>query len=296
MNNQWQLLFRGLTIAFLATVITAAAQAADGLRPYVMGASHGSDFDTAVDKVKEALNQQGFTIAGEYSPQDDAQVIVVTSEALKANAAKSEFGGYGVAQRVSVTQVGDAVQVAYTNPIYMAAAYRMEGDLQGVKNKLQAALGNEGEFGSEEGFTEKDLRKYHYMMMMPYFDDHIKLASYDSYDAAMQAVEAGLGAGKGGTSEVYRIDVPGKDETLIGVALTEGEGADKTILETIDKGDKKHTAYLPYEILVSGGNVYALHGKFRIALSFPDLSMGTFMKISNAPDAIEKSLKAAAGG
>ena len=31
-----------------------------------------------------------------------------------------------------------------------------------------------------------------------------------------------------------------------------------------------------------------LHGKFRIAQSFPDLTMGTFMKISGAPAAIEK--------
>ena len=33
-----------------------------------------------------------------------------------------------------------------------------------------------------------------------------------------------------------------------------------------------------------------LHGKFRIAQSFPDLTMGTFMKISGAPDGIEKVL------
>jgi hypothetical protein len=37
-----------------------------------------------------------------------------------------------------------------------------------------------------------------------------------------------------------------------------------------------------------------LHGKFRIALDFPDLTMGTFMKISGAPSAIEEKLKAVA--
>jgi hypothetical protein len=44
---------------------------------------------------------------------------------------------------------------------------------------------------------------------------------------------------------------------------------------------------------VSGKHAYMLHGKFRIAQSFPDLSMGNFMNISGAPDAIENSIKEA---
>jgi hypothetical protein len=49
-------------------------------------------------------------------------------------------------------------------------------------------------------------------------------------------------------------------------------------------------------MVVTGGKVYMLHGKFRIALDFPDLTMGTFMKISGAPSAIEARLKQIAGG
>ena len=109
-------------------------------------------------------------------------------------------------------------------------------------------------------------------------------------------MENGLAAGAGATAKVYRIDVPGKEETLFGVVIDAGDGADKTILEICDTGELKHTAYLPYEILVSGNTVYALNGKFRIALSFPDLTMGTFTKILSAPGAIAESLKAAAGG
>jgi large conductance mechanosensitive channel len=46
----------------------------------------------------------------------------------------------------------------------------------------------------------------------------------------------------------------------------------------------------PYAVLVSGGRVKMLHGRFRIAQSFPDLTMGTFMKISGAPGGIAKVL------
>ena len=55
-----------------------------------------------------------------------------------------------------------------------------------------------------------------------------------------------------------------------------------------------HTAHLPYAVLVSGNKVYALAAKFRIALSFPDLSMmgkGSFMEIMDAPGAIQETLE-----
>ncbi len=95
---------------------------------------------------------------------------------------------------------------------------------------------------------------------------------------------------------MYRIDIPGKQESVFGVAIEDPEGGDKVVMETCDIEEFKHTPHLPYELLVSGNRVYALHGKFRIAQSFPDLTMGTFMKISDAPDAIETALAAAAGG
>ena len=48
---------------------------------------------------------------------------------------------------------------------------------------------------------------------------------------------------------------------------------DKYIMSEIDFQDVKSTAHLPYDILVSGNKVYALYARFRIAISFPDLSM-----------------------
>ncbi len=273
-----------------------SAWAEETLKPYVLAGTASGDVASVAAEITTKLKGAGFEIAGEYSPYPGAHVIAVTSAELKEHAAQSELGGYGAAQRVSVTQVGDQVQVAYTNPEYMANAYRMEGNLKSVARKLAAALGEEQAFGSEKGLTAKKLRKYRYMMMMPRFDDQLELADHGAYDTAVAAVTAGLEAGRGGTMLVYRVDVPGKDETLFGVAIEQGEGADETVMATVDTSELKHTAHLPYEMLVSGGKVYALHGQFRIAVSFPDLGMGTFMKISKAPDAIAASLGEAAGG
>ena len=112
----------------------------------------------------------------------------------------------------------------------------------------------------------------------------------------MSAVESGLAAGKAGVTKVYRVDVPGKEESVFGVAITKGKGADKYIMDYIDFGDIKSTAHLPYEILVSGNNVYHLYARFRIAISFPDLSMmgsNSCMSIMSAPGAIKDSLTTA---
>src|SRR5208337_5363783 len=74
---------------------------------------------------------------------------------------------------------------------------------------------------------------------------------------------------------------------------------DKFIMSEIDFKDLRSTARLPYEMLVSGNKVYALYARYRIAISFPDLSMmgsNSFMKIMKSPEAIRKALTHAAGG
>jgi hypothetical protein len=280
----------------LATLVFSSFAMADELKPFILAKTVNGDLAGAVADTKAALQGQGFTLAGDYAPYADAHVIVVTSDELKAAAAKSENGGFGAAERVSVTKVGDAIQVAYANPAYTAAAFRMEGDLAGVSAKLAKALGNQESFGVKQGLSEKKLRKYHYMIAMPYFDDVDKLASFDSHAAAVAQIEKNLAAGTAGATQVYRIDIPDKEETVFGVAISSGEGADKTVMPITDTDNLKHTAHLPYEILVTGNEAIALPGKFRIAVSFPDLGMGTFMKISNAPGAIRDVLSAVAGG
>jgi hypothetical protein len=285
-----------LFISILSLCIVASAPAADQvLKPYLLGYRGTGTIEAKLPEVKAGLEQKGFQVVGEYEPYKGAHVLVVTSDALKAAAAKSDFGAYGAVIRVSVTDTGKEIQVAATNPRYYAAAYRMQGGLEDVAAALEQAISKTAEFGSQEGMTAAKLRKYHYMVMMPYFDDPIKLASYPSQDKALEVVESALAAKKGGSSKVYRVDVPGKKESVIGVAITDGSGADATIMKVIDLGELKHTPHLPYELVVSDGKVYMLHGKFRIALDFPDLTMGTFMKISGAPSAIEEKLKVIAG-
>jgi len=282
------------------------AMADEFLMPFVLASSAPGDVNSVAADVKGKLTGAGFEVVGEYSPYAGADIIVVTNDAMKALAAKSEFGAYGAAQRVSVTKNGDNIEVVYTNPIYMAAVYRMAGDMADIRKQLEGALGAEKDFGSEKELTAKDLRKYHYTVMMEYFDDPSELAEYDSQAEAVKAVEDSLAAGKGATAKVFRIDIPGKDETVFGVALkgkdAEDCSGDKFVMDRVDKGTPRQTAHLPYEIVVSDGTAYALYARFRIAINWPHLSMvaapegkGTFFSIMCSPGAIEEALIEASG-
>jgi len=284
--------------------ISSVALAQDAvLKPFVLASKGPGEVAAKADEAKAALAKNGFTIAGSYSPYPNAVVIAVTNDEMRTTAAKSEHGGFGAAQRVSVTKVGNEVQVAYTNPVYMANAYRMAGDLKNTSAGLQAALGRIEEFGAK-GLAAEKLRKYHYTFGMEYFDEPNEFVKYGSYEEALKAVEAGLAAGKYGVTKVYRVDVAGKKETLFGVAM-KGEGEtgkfmdDKYIMSEIDFKDVRSTAHLPYDILVSDNKVYALYARFRIAISFPDLAMmgaNSFMNIMKSPEAIREALALTAGG
>lgn len=284
----------GILIA-LFFLFSLNAWSAENLKPYMLVSGTGNDFNAAIESTKSKLTSGGFEIVGEYSPYANAQVIVVTSDELKASAAKSDFGGYGAVVRLSVTKNGDKVEVVYSNPVYWSRAFRLDDDQAGVAAKLTAALGKAETFGSEKGLSEKKLGKYHYMAFMPYFDDPDTLGEFESYKDALVKINENLAGGKGGVKKIYQVQIPGKDETVIGVNMTVGDAADKDIMGKIDISGTRHTAHLPYEILVSGNKAYALSAKFRIALSFPDLSMigkGSFVEIMSAPPAIKDQLSA----
>ena len=288
--------------------LAGGVQAAEYYKPFVLASKGPGDFNTKVEETKAALTQAGFEILGEYSPYsktfvDNAEVIVVTNNELKKAASMTKYGGFAAPWRVAVTQVGDEIQVAYANPPYIANAYRLNADLNGVSQALKAALGDEETFGSKKGLTARKLRKYHYTFGMEYFDDVYKLAEYGSHKEAVAKLEKNLADGVAGVTKVYRLDLP-NDVTVFGVARRAPTDADidmdeKHIMEEVDFAELKGTAYLPYEIMVDGNKVVALHMRFRMAVSYPDLKMmgaHSFMGIMQSPSAIQKALTAVAGG
>ena len=179
----------------------------------------------------------------------------------------------------------------------------MNSDLSGVTEALRTALGVQSTFGSKKGLTARKLKKYKYTFGMERFNKVYKLAQYGSHADAVAAVEQNLADSVAGVSKVYRLDMP-NNVTVFGVARkAPSDDAknmdDQFIMSIVDFREHKGTAYLPYEVMVDGNKVVALHMRFRMAVQYPDLKMmgdNSFMKLMQSPNAIQKALKQVAGG
>ena len=301
-----------LAVALVTLTTWVPSQAAEEIKPFVLATKTiGGDLSSIVSNTGEKLRAAGFEIIGQYSPYTGAEVIVFTNDYLKKSAMQSERGGYGAAMRASVTSNQGTVELAYTNPVYWANAYRMNNNLDAVGIELKSVLGFIRQYGTgDNSYSAKDMRKYHYAFLMEYFDDPVVLARYDSHQQAVDAVSNNLSKQVSASTKVYRLslgrDSEGKEMTLFGVGLagqTEKDcSADQYIMGRIDKSTPQHTAHLPYELMVYGSWVQALHARFRIAISWPHLPMmssdtgATFFSIMCAPGDIRKALTLVAGG
>ena len=177
-------------LGVVALSYSGYVQAAERFKPFVLASQGPGDFDAKVQETKNALSAAGFEIIGEYTPYEDtfvdkAHVIIVTNDELKKAAGMSKYGGFAAPWRVAVTKVGDDIQVAYANPVYIANAYRLKTDLSGVTQGLRKAIGAQQSFGSKKGLSARKLRKYHYTFGMEYFDDVYQLAEYGSHQQAV---------------------------------------------------------------------------------------------------------------
>lgn len=291
-----------LSLILVLSVVTIANS--QTLKPYILGSTCSKSINDVKAMAKTGLKEAGFTVVGEYMPvEDDARWVIIVSHPALDKAVKSvgELTGFASTLRLALTKEGDVVNITYTNPVYWGNAYfrkdfdKVAANYAEVEGAFKKAVLNIGtvkgtQFGSEKGLEPNDLRKYHYMFGMPYFDDTKEFADFDSHDEAVAKIESSLRAGKLGVKLVYKHSVPGTKLTLFGLALS-GDTGEGNFMPKIDKSTPKHTAFLPYELLVMDDEVHMLHGRFRIALSFPDLTMGTFTKIMSSPGDIENLLK-----
>jgi hypothetical protein len=294
-----------LTLFFSLVLSLGNNAIAQNLKPYWGGLLKESSFIEAQSIVRDGLEAQGLEILGEYQPAKDANrwVLVYTSKDLKS-AVKStgKERSFALAQRVAIYKSAQGIHLSATNPSYWCAAY-FQDDFASIQSKVKATEGKlEGVFkaagiskplayGSEDGLQLDDLYEYQYMFGMPEFEDQVKLKSFKSFEEAQAALTKGLAENSRDAQLVYSITLEGEKVALYGIGLFGADGEQK-FLPIIDIDDPKHSCFLPYEILILDNEVYMLHGRFRIALSFPDLTMRTFSKIMSTPGDIEDAMSA----
>ena len=266
---------------------------------YSLGSNVGSMND-ATELVKEKLESSGFDILGEYHPGNDRglYVIVFSSKSLISTSVRvKDRGLLGGTLKVGFVQEGAKVNISMINPDYLFNGYfgsamsnaSLKSNLDAISKKAKAALkainGKMSGFGGDE--KVKDLQKYHYMMGMPYFDDPVELAEFSSFEEGVKIIRNNLNAGKGHTVKVYENILTGKKIAVFGVGLHDKNTGESNFLSIIGED---HVAAMPYEIILMDKEATMLHGRFRFALHWPELTMGTFTKIMSTPGAVEETL------
>ncbi|MCM2302240.1 MAG: hypothetical protein NDI80_06425 [Flavobacteriaceae bacterium] len=291
------------TVLFtLITLLTINLGMAKDLAPYIKVGTSSESNEELTNKVTNALKSKSFTVLGNYHPENNKNlsVITFTRNDLKATVVKvKDRGALAAVLKVALITKNGITTISYTNPEYIFTAYlrddynKYSGYLTKVSNDLKeslTALGNDfSTFGGNE--SSETLKKYHYKVMMPYFTDPIELKKFNSFEEGIRIIEANLAKKKGQTSSVYKLIYTAEKVAVYGVGLENKQNGEAKFLPIIGQD---HAAALPYEIILQDNVLTMLHGKYRIALHWPELTMGTFMKIMSTPGDIENTLKALA--
>lgn len=286
------------TTCLLLTVFIFNSSA-QKLAPYVKVGTSNKPVAQVSEEVLKALTTNSFEILGTYNPEgkSNLKVIVFTNDQLKNTVVKiSDRGALAAAMKVGIVHKDGETTVSYINPDYIFHAYlrdnykSFQNTFEQFSKDVKLALETVGKdfipFGG--AIEQKKLKNYHYKIMMPYFTDPISLNEFSSFEEGLGIIEKNLNAQKGASQEVYRIVYPDQKIAVFGVGLSDRNIGEPEFLPIIGE---EHIAAMPYEIILQGKEVTMLHGKYRIALHWPDLTMGTFMKIMSTPGNIEDTLK-----
>lgn len=266
--------------------------------PYIHGERvAGGDIDDVLTTVESKLTRAGFQVAGKYAPPGlpgHGVVVVTHRDILKAIEHLGGASIVGAGIRVGVKSDGT---VSYMNPDYWYRAFfrkrfrLAEKNVAAVKQRLERALGRGKPFGGE--VAAKDLPDYQYMFGMEGFEsDKNLLMEHLEFEDAVRTIQDNLAKGVGATAKVYEVIIPEKKIAVFGVAMNdpkEGEGWWVKVIGT------DNIAALPYEIFVVNNRVNHLFARYRIALGWPEVGMGTFMRIVEVPGIIRDTLRAVAG-
>lgn len=282
---------------FLSGMLLSCAALA--INPYLYGNPLASGtVQSLATAVENKLEAHGFKVIGKYFPKHHpgyGVVVATDADMLREIGESGDQSIVGATIRIGVKSDGT---VSYTNPDYWYRAFfrtrftEVEKNVDAVQNRLTQALGAGNGFGGEE--SARSLSNYRYMVGMERLDSgKNKLNEGASFNEAVKIVRDNLAKKVGQTARVYEIILPGKQLAVFGVAFTDEQTGDANWLKAINMPEA--VASLPYEIFIMGNEIHALHARYRLALSFPDTGMGTFMRISHIPNEVRETLSLVAG-
>ncbi len=265
-----KVVFSLATVALLSSASFAAGKVHNGkISAYLEAPIQDSG------AVKSALQGAGFEIVAEDT-NGDLTTILFTCPTLKKLGSKPHRGFAGVMR--AVIDSSDGI-VSIMNPLYFEKAF-LQKDYDDASAKKVLAKINQAFSSlkdSKDALKSSELSHYHFMMGMPYYED---MDTVGKGDAATL-----LSKLKANGKALFSLKLG--DQTLVGFKL------DDNVASFVNTIGKKEGAVLPYCVLLEGNKAKILAPKYNIALRYPQLKMGQFMKISSTPGKIEKNIESA---
>lgn len=230
-----------------------------------------------VDSAKEKLASAGFEVIASYSPVKKGTTLVFTNAVLKSEGAKPTRA-HAAVLRMFIDEQEKSISI--TNPVYFGKAFMQDDYNHDVFNAQLYTINRvfPGLTGTEDKLNFDDLAGYHFMMGMPYYEDPDELGKGSNDELLAKAK-----AYKEGKLVIFELKLS-DNSTLVGYELG------KKTKKFVKKIGRANAAVLPYCVAIEDGVASALGAKYYLAVSYPLLSMGEFMTISNVPGAITKDL------
>ncbi len=283
----------------LALILTSFGLFA--IAPYYLVADVEGDLSTIESKIETALDARGFTVIGKYNPASNSskRVIVYSNQNLQNICSKvEERGMLAAALKIGIWEHKGKVRVTMLNPEYLFYVYLREpADNGAMKESLQKINDSAIEAMKTIGTTmkpfggdleKKKLKAYKYMMGMPKFDAPVELNEFNSFASGVATIQGNLSKKKSSSVKVFEIIDEEKEIAVFGIGLLDKEKGEGHFLPIIGE---KHIAGMPYEIIVQGNQATMLHGRFRFASHWPELTMRTFTKIMSSPGDVEDFMR-----
>ena len=232
------------------------------------------------EEVSARLTAAGFEVLGTYpiNKKNKLETVVFTNNILKAMANKPNRG-FAALGRVLID--GKNNQISITNPVYFGKAFMQQdvnySEMLKLKEKLIAAFPKLRE--SEDRWSYRGLSNYHFMVAMPYYQDTTIVAEGPTELLLKKAQQY-----QKGKALLFTVKLA-KGKYLLGYELS------RRTARFPEKIGMDKAGLLPYTILIENNEARIMAPKFYLAVSYPQLSMGQFMKIATVPGAIERDLK-----
>lgn len=286
-------------IVFSLLLISLLTKAVD-LQPYYNIGKTNKSVTTLNNEIITALKNAGFILSGKYNVANDSNNLVLAFtnlELQKICTEKEKSALIASNLKIGFRKINQEINLSCLNPDYTFAGVFNE-NYNTLKPKLDVISKNFIDaiktlgytltpFGGKESLD--NLIEYQYMWGMPYFKDLVEIGEFTSYSDAVNTITKNITKLSSNYKLVFKTQQNEKEVAVIGIGLFEKEKGESHFLSIIGI---EHLCAMPYEILIINKKAYILHGRFRFAFYWPELTMGTFTKIMSTPSDVETALKA----